>query len=87
MFDHKYGVSQRQAARKFKSEASYVNKILRNKSSIKFFKKQNIPKRDEEKRLRIQTCCVRLFKNYRDFEWIIEDESYFTIHHRSINGN
>ena len=50
MFDHKYGVSQRREARKFKIEAPYVNKILRNKSSIKFYKKQNIPKRDEEMR-------------------------------------
>ena len=42
------------------------------------------PKRDEETRRRIQS---RLYKNYRDSEWIIDDKSYFTLDHSSINGN
>ena len=35
---------------------------------------------------RIRTCCNRLYQNYLDFEWIIDDESYFTLDHSSING-
>ena len=31
--------------------------------------------------------CVQHYKNYRDFEWIFDDESYFTLEHSSINGN
>ena len=46
MFDHTDGVSQRQVARKLKIEASYINKILRNK----LYKKQKIQKLDEEMR-------------------------------------
>ena len=30
---------------------------------------------------------IQLYKNFRDSEWIIDDESYFTSDHSSINGN
>ena len=36
---------------------------------------------------RILTCSSTLHQNYRDFEWIIDDESYFTLDPSSINGN
>ena len=31
--------------------------------------------------------CATLYRKYRDREWILDDESYFTKTHSTINGN
>ena len=31
--------------------------------------------------------CAALYRKYRDREWILDDESYFTKTHSTINGN
>ena len=64
-----------------------MNKLLKNTSAIKCHKKQKILKRDDQMMQRIQTCCSKLYQDYCDFEWIIDDESYFTLGNSSINGN
>ena len=47
MFDHQDGVSQRQAARKFKCHVSLVNKTLKTKTEIRCKKKKKIPERTD----------------------------------------
>ena len=50
---------------------------------IQKYKKQKIPNRSEVKRAK----CVTLYRKYREREWILDDESYFTKSHSTINGN
>jgi hypothetical protein len=52
MFDHKDGISYRQAARKFNCDYGYVGKTLKNKLGIKSRKKIKIPKRNDSSYLR-----------------------------------
>ena len=87
MFDHKDGISQRQAARKFKCLVSFVNKTLKIKTQIKAMRKKRIPDRSEVQKRQARQRCGRLLRKFKDFYWIMDDESYFTFKHSTINGN
>lgn len=87
MFDHHDGVSQRQAARKFKCTQPMICKTLKTKTRIVCFKKKKIPMRTEAQRERIRICCDRLYRKLEGVWCIIDDESYFTLAHSTINGN
>jgi hypothetical protein len=85
-FDHKQGKSQRIAARKYNITQCYVSKILKA-SSIKCRKKNTIPKRTEAQAVAAKTKSRLIYEKYRNFEWILDDESYFTLSHSTIGGN
>ena len=51
------------------------------------FKKQKIPDRSDQQKEANRAKCATLYRKYRDREWIPDDESYFTKHHSTINGN
>ena len=86
-FDHKDGVSQYQAARKFNCTQQFICKTLRAKTSIKSRKKMRIPKRTESQKAKAKTRCGRLYREYGKSSFIIDDESYFTLSHSTMNGN
>lgn len=85
-FDHHHGRSTRKAARKFNISKSYVHKLLK-KSSIKCRKKKNIPDRTEAQAIAAKSKCSIIYKKYRNCEWILDDESYFTLSHSTMAGN
>lgn len=86
-FDHKDKVSQRKASRKYNICQSYVNKILKTKSKIKKRIKRTIPKRTEHQKRMSRLRCSTLWRKTKDISIIMDDESYFTLSHSSINGN
>ena len=57
-FDH-LGVSQYQVARRFDCDQSYISKILKNKTNIRYYKKNyyKIPHRSESQLARIKPLC------------------------------
>lgn len=67
MFDHRDGVSQRQAARKFKCSQPMINYTLKTKTNIVCRKKKKIPKRTEAQRERIRKLCDALYRVLRHF--------------------
>ena len=79
MFDYKDGVSQRQAAKKFNCTQQHI--ILNQE------KKMTIPKRSDQQKVAARTKCSRLCQKFKNRKPIIDDESYFTLNHSSINGN
>ena len=87
MFDQKDGVSLRQAARKFNTVHSHIQKTLKSRTSIRRFKKKKIPKRTEAQKNKAKALCGRLYRLYQEKSIIMDDESYFTLKHSSINGN
>lgn len=87
LFDHKDSISQRQAANRFKCNQSHISKTLKKKTAIRARKKTTIPKRNEQQRGVAQTKCARLHHNYGGRDFIMDDESYFTLAHSSIGGN
>ena len=54
---------------------------------IQKYKKQKIPDRSDQQKLVNRAKCATLYRKYRDREWILDDESYFTKTHSTINGN
>ncbi|KAL4500830.1 hypothetical protein ABPG72_020064 [Tetrahymena utriculariae] len=87
MFDHKDQVSQRQAARRFNCDQSMICKTLKKYTQIRVMKKERIPKRTEKQSIESRKKCGEMYKNYKTVNWVIDDESYFTLTHSSINGN
>ena len=57
------------------------------KTKIKARKKYTIPKRNESQATKVKILCDRLYRIYRHHKFIIDDESYFTSAHSSLNGN
>ena len=87
IFDHKNGISQRQAAAKFQVTQAYICQLLKNKSDIVCRKRIKIPARSEQQITEAKTKSATMVRKYKDFDFIIDDESYFTLSHSSINGN
>ena len=84
-FNHKNGKSQTVAAREYGISQPYVNMLL-NKLSIKCRKKSIIPDRSEEQAKEARSKCRALTEKYRNWEWRIDNESFFTLSHSSIAG-
>jgi len=84
-FDHKTGVSQRKAAKKFGISVGYVNKLLG--CNVKCRKKIKIPDRSEVQKLMAKKKCRNLTEKFAKHDWIIDDESYFNFSHSSLVGN
>lgn len=86
-FDHQDGISQRQAARKFNCSQSHISKTLKTHTKIEKRKKTTIPKRSEKQIDNARKRCGRLYRNFSNLDFILDDESYFTLTHGNINGN
>lgn len=87
MMDNTSGVSQAQAAAKFGCTQQYVSQTLREKTSIRRYRKKTIPDRTEAQKMAAQPKCSTLVHKYRNFEWILDDESYFTLANTTIDSN
>lgn len=87
LFNNSCSISIRQAARKFSVSKSYVHRIVNNKLKLKYRKKISIPSRSEKQINLAKTKCGRLYRFFGDKQFILDDESYFTLTHSSINGN
>ena len=89
-FNHKQGRSRRKAASKFGIRQSYVKKLLKSNQYgdvIKCRKKQVIPDRSEVHIKLAKTKCRKLSEKFSRHDWVLDDESYFTLDHSSIVGN
>ena len=86
-FNHKTGCSQRAFARKLGCDHSYVSKMIKRYTSIKCLKRVKKPLLTEKQRKEARPKCRKLLEAYRNHEFVIDDESYFTLSHASIAGN
>ena len=68
LFDHKCGISQRIASKKFKCSQSLISKTLKTKTSMKKRKQMKIPSRTESQRAKNRRLCGQLYKNYKRFK-------------------
>ena len=83
LVNNKDGVSQRKLADCFKCTQSYLNRIIKS-MAIQKYKKQKIPDRSDQQKEVNRAKCATLYRKYRDREWILDDESYFTNVHSTI---
>lgn len=87
MFDHKDGVSTRKAAQKFNCSQAMIRQVLAKKTTIRYRKKEVIPDRTEDHKSLAQSKCGKLIRKFTNRSFILDDESYFTLSHSTINGN
>jgi len=80
-------ISYRQIASKYKISKSYAQKIVQQKSKIKRRKKEKIPHRTEKQQILAKIKCGRLYRKFARSNFVMDDESYFTLSNTSINGN
>ena len=87
LFRNKSGCSQRGVARKFNCSQYYISKILRKKTDIKKLKKKRRPKRNPIQLKSMRPKCRMMYNKYKDFEFLMDDESYFTLSNSTLAGN
>lgn len=87
LVDHKDGINQKNLSSKFKCTRQYIGKVLKRKLKINLRKKSDIPDRTPRQQAEAREKCSRLYRKYKNFEWILDDESYFTLSHATINKN
>ena len=49
--------------------------------------KKVIPLRTDKQKAIIRTRVGQIFRKFKNRAWILDDESYFTLSHSTINGN
>ena len=85
------GASQRKAARKFGVSLSYINKILRTKTELRYRHRKRVPAATEEQKAKQKTMCSKLRRGAMKLsgktEIIMDDESYFLMKGHSQPGN
>jgi len=87
-FDHKKGVSQRQVASKLNCSPKTIRNILKSlKKPIKCFKRIKKPKRTLMQKAFAQPKCGRMYRKYRQHEFVMDDESYFTLSNTTLTGS
>jgi hypothetical protein len=88
MFNHKMKGSLRKAAKKFKCSHETIRGILQKmKKPILCYKRKKRPNRTPVQRLVARPKCKRLLQTYRDSDFILDDESYFTLSNSTLSGN
>ena len=85
--DNKTGVSQRMLAIRFNISKSYMNKIIKTKTNIHYYKKFKVPKRTEKQKAEVRPKCSFLTSLFRNKSIIVDDESYFKSSNCQLSGN
>ena len=87
MFNHRSGRSQKVAAAKFNTSQPYISTILKKYTNIKCRKKIKKPLMTELQKKAARPKCRHLLAKYFDVDFILDDESYFTLSNTSLAGN
>jgi hypothetical protein len=86
LFNNKNSMSQRKAARLLKMSQPTINYWLK-KIKIKCRKRIKSPKYTQTQAIMAQRKCLWLYRKYRKFDFILDDEKYFTLSNTTIAGN
>jgi hypothetical protein len=87
MFNNRSGCSQNKAARKIGCSQQYISKILKTRTGIVKRKKQKIPNRSLQQKQVAPSKCRKMTRRYQNFNFILDDESYFTLSNSTLAGN
>jgi transcriptional regulator with XRE-family HTH domain len=87
IFNHRSGCSQRKAARKLGSSQSTISRILKERTEIVCRKRTKRPLLSDKQKLAARPKCRRLHQDYKGDDFILDDESYFTLANTTLAGN
>jgi transposase len=80
-------ISQRVAAAKFNCHHSHIYRTLRNKTTLKCFKKKRSPPYTEAQKAAVTKLSRRLCRKSQGLDFVIDDEHYFPLSKACIPGN
>ena len=86
-FNHKSGRSQKKMASKLGCHRTYIGKILKKYSDIKRRKKHKRPLMSDLQKAQTRPKCRRMLEQFGHLDFILDDESYFTLSHDSQPRN
>jgi transposase len=87
-FNHKKGLSLRKVAKSLNCSKSKIQNMLKmRKNPILCYKRTKRPDRTPIQRLVARPKCRHLYFNFREHQFIIDDESYFTLSNANLSGN
>ena len=87
IFNHRSGCSQRRVAMKLNCSQPYVSMMLRKHTNIRCRKKSKKPQMSEVQKQKARPKARKMLEKYKSLDFIIDDESYFTLAHSSQPGN
>ena len=87
MFNNRSGCSQKKASRKIGCTQQYISNMLKTRTGIVKRKKQKIPNRSLQQKQIAPSKCRKMTQRYKNFYFILDDESYFTLSNSSLAGN
>ncbi len=85
--DHRDGIFQRGLSRRLNISQSYVCNIIKHKTSIRYRKKKNTPKRTPAQKAALRPKCRKLVSIFRKKVITIDDESYFGLSNTELSTN
>ena len=86
-FNHKSGRSQKMVANRYKTSQPYISMILKKYSGIRCYKKQSKPLMTALQMKAARPKCRKLIEKYSKVDFILDDESYFTLSSTTMSGN
>lgn len=86
-FNHRSGCSQRSVARKKNCNQSTISRILKKYSNIKCYKKAKKAAMTELQKKQARPKCRKMLEKFKNLDFIIDDESYFTLTNSDQPGN
>ena len=72
MFDQRHGISQRQLLIN-STVRLHICATLRQKTNFRYYKKKKIPSRTVSQKARIKPLCRKLYRNFGNLEWVLDD--------------
>jgi hypothetical protein len=86
-FDQKSGVSQKEVAKTYNCNQSTISRILKQKTNVRVFKKKRRPFRTPTQKKAMRPKCRKMGKIYENLDFLMDDESYFTLTNSTLAGN
>ena len=86
LLNNRSGTSTRKIENNFKCDLSYILKVLKNKTNICYLKKKQILYCTDKQIEQLQLKNGRICHKFRNHEFVIDDESYFTFKHTNENS-
>ena len=86
-FNNRSGRSQRKFAKKLNCHHTTIGRILKKFSDITCKKKLKKPLMTEQQKKKARPKCRKLVEKYRKIDFLMDNESYFTLANTTLAGN
>lgn len=86
-FNHRSGCSQRRVAKQLNTSQQYVSFIIKKYTNMRCLKKSKKPLMTIKQKKAARPKCRKMSQEFAGLDFILDDESYFTLSNSSLSGN